>query len=100
MNRIRSEAAAVPDSSRRAAGRTRQATNILTLFPTLALPLHSRQSSTADDDKPHFELMPHLVLGAMGGDIMRRTGVTISSLVGACWLAPILLAQPPLRSWT
>jgi hypothetical protein len=42
------------------------------LIPALAGTLCAQQSSASPDDKPHFELMPYLVLGGLGGDITVR----------------------------
>lgn len=38
----------------------------------VAVPSTAQQAAPSDDDKPHFELMPYLVLGGMGGDVTVR----------------------------
>jgi len=43
---------------------------LLAALPLLGMSVWAQQPApVASDDKPHFELMPYLVLGGMGGDI-------------------------------
>jgi hypothetical protein len=44
----------------------------IALLAILGWPLQAQQAATGDDDKPHFELMPYIVLGGLGGDITLR----------------------------
>ena len=69
MNRTPFETASDSDTSTNLGGRFRRVSISLMLLTTLALPAAAQQAAQTDDGRAHFELMPYLVFGGMGGDL-------------------------------